>query len=426
MSSTSSTSIPVYRHGRKFYVSPVEYERIRSEDRRNHRVASQKTPNLPRKISSPSSAFRSPSASLYNPIHRSQSNPYDYKSVLFRAPQIPVNSLSNTSARRAINRPSRTARKNSTEQDDLSSNTSAGSRIKPISRTIMTPEKPAEPPRRRDSSSSETESDIKRAFSAEISRLTFNPPQQKQTSARRTIPTTISDYGISSTTTYSMTPNDQSFTQTIPSKLTNYFARIKPSSLNPPSAQQNNETFYESGIQGTDHVYSVLGTSNRRINRISSSILTRSKSDNSKTPFIHSDTASGTSFSDENSSSLFSLIQRRTNELMRSNQNPDYTKSEIEDEFDQSRNIWTRSTDRSLFNEGSFEKKRVRFADTEGYTLESVPIRNQLISSQRNRLLQRRAHAKPSNEPRRQSRPFCNAFYQPTAKIHESKLATDV
>lgn len=421
---SSSSSIPVYRNGRKFYVSPDEYERLRSEERRHRRRASQKSQHMPARFLSPSGSFRYPSAASYNPVHRSQSNPYDYKYGLIHTPQTPINSLTNTGTRRAINRPSRLSTKTSNDQDDLSSNTSAGSK-KP---TIITPEKPIEKSietTRRNSSSSETESDIKRSFSAEISRLSLNPPQRKQTSARRPIPMTISDYGMAPITSYSMTPNDQSYTQTIPSKLTNYFARIKQSSLNPPSAQLTNDSFYESGIQGTDHLFSVLGTSNRRTNRISSSILTRSKSDTNKNPFTYSDTASGTSFSDENSSSLFSLMQQRTNELIRP-QNSNYTKSDIEDEFNQSRNLWTRSTDRSLTNDTSFEKKRVRFADTEGFTLETVPIRDQLISSQKNRLLQRRTHTKPSNESRRQSRPFYNTFYQPTTKISETRLVTDV
>jgi hypothetical protein len=69
-----------------------------------------------------------------------------------------------------------------------------------------------------------------------------------------------------------MTPNDQSLTQTNPSKLTNYFALMKHSSFNPPSkpsssALSGTASLFESGVQGSDHIYIVLRSSNQLTGR---------------------------------------------------------------------------------------------------------------------------------------------------------------
>jgi hypothetical protein len=193
------------------------------------------------------------------------------------------------------------------------------------------------------------------------------------------------------------------------------------SSLNPPSkpsssALSGTGSLFESGVQGSDHVYTVLGSSNHRTGTTSSSLLTRSTPDYTKHEYYSSDLTSGSSFSDENSSSLFTLIQRRNIDKTRSRQ-PEYL-NEIDDDPNQQRDLWTRSTMRSQSSDSMGEKKRVRFADTEGLALETVPDKN--------RLLTRRQQVKISSDSRKQAQSFHNTFSQSTTKVGRNRLATDV
>jgi len=423
----TSNTVPIYRHGRKFYVSAEEYERIRSEERRQRRTTAQKAQQTP---------IRSPSSSLYIPIQRNHSNPYDYKYGVLKTPHLPINSLINRNIRREPTRLSHIALKHYNDYDDLSSLTPAISKKKTQPTTTRSNSSDRLIDNQRTPLSSDSENEIKRSLSAEITQLSSLPeqPKPKQSShisLRRPVPTTISDYGISPITSFSMTSNDQSHIQTNPSKLTNSFTRMKQSNLNPPSKSSSSAisgtgSLFESGIQGSDHSYSI-GSTNRRTGggtTSSSSLLTRSTSDNSKNEYYHQDTASGGSFSDDTSSSLLGLIQRRNTDTNRSRRT-EYI-GENDDDYNQQRDLWTRSTIRSQSSDGLTEKKRVRFADMEGLTLETIPDRNQLKSPINNRLLTRQQHAKISSNPREQSRPFYNLMHQTTTKVGGSKLATDV
>jgi len=424
----TSNTVPVYRHGRKFYVSTQEYERICSEERRQRRTAAQKSQNLP-VPKSYQTRIRSPSVSVYYPIQRTHSNPSDYKYGVLRKPHVPINSIINTYNQREFTQTSRPISRNYNDQDNLlvisRKKTPPTIRSNSSDRLIDNQRTPL---------SSDNESQLKRSFSDEISQLVSlpqqqqQPKQQSQISIRRPIPTLISDYGMSPITTFSMTSNDQSHTQINPSNLTNYFARIKQSSLNPPSkplpsAISGTGSLLESGIQGSNHAYTILGSTNSRIRTNSSSLLTSAISDNSKNESYHQDTTSG-SFSDDTSSSLSALIQRRNTDKNRSRQ-PEYV-VETDDDYNQQRDLWTRSTIRSLSSDGLTEKKRVRFADMEGLTLETVPNRNQLKSPVDNRVLTKQQHVKVSSDSRGQSRLFFNTFYPPTTNVGGSKLATDV
>jgi hypothetical protein len=412
----TSNTVPIYRHGRKFYVSIEEYERIRSQERNHRRTASQKSQNLPIP-KSPPTLLRSPSASLYKPIQRSNTNPYEYKYSTLRTPIVPVNSLSNSNNRSASTRLSRSTLKHYNNRDDLSSipklkrpatiRSSSSDKVIDIRRT--TPQT---------SSSFHNDDQIKRSLSADVEQPSSSPrhqPKPKQQS-RRPVATTVSDYGMSPVSTMSMTPTEHTYTQTNASKLTNYFARMQQSSLNPPSksspsAISGTGSIFETGMQGTDHVYTVLGSSNRRIGTGSSSLLTRSTSDSSKNAYSHQDTISG-SLSDDNTSLLSMLFQRRN--IRQSELIP-----ETDNNYDQQRDLWTRSTIRSQSSDA--EKKRVRFADMEGFTLETIPDKKHLRSPINTRLLARQQYIKLPNDSRGQPQPFHSTLYQAT-----SKLATDV
>ena len=385
----TSNTLPVYRHGRKFYVSAEEYERLRSEERRQRRIAAQRSQHIPF-----SRSYQTPTRSasrIYAPIQRSQSNPSDYRYGVLHKPHLPANSLINTTHQYSSNRSSRSILRNSDTKNDLSSI---------LSRTKLSNFR---------SNSSDKLINIRRtpiSFDDEHDQQHSSLPPSRQKSP---ISSRRSDYGIAPVTAFSMTPNDQSHIQTSSSPLTNYFARTQQSSLNPPSTSfpstlSGTGSYFESGIQGSDHAFTTFGSSAGR---------------QSKTDYYHQDSASNNSFSDDNSSSLLTLMQRRNTETVRPRQSEYVT--EFDDDPNQQRDSWTRSTFRSQSSDGLTEKKRVRFADMEGLTLETSPNRNQLKSPVINRLLPRRQHVKVSSYSRAQP-----PFYQTMTNLVESRLATDV
>ena len=403
----TTKSVPVYRNGRKFYISAEEYHRLRSEERIQRRAAVLKSQNLPVTHRRPL-----PTRSAYNPVQRSQSNPYEYQYGILRTPHIPMNSVLNTDQRYAVNRSSRSPIRKSDNVEDSSSS---------ITTKIRSPNvRSSSSDKILDLQRSNPDNEIKRSFSTEMSQIKSKQPSPPPT--RRPVPTTISDYGIAPISTFSMTPNDQSHTQTNRSKIKKYFAGIKPSRLNSPSkssvsASSGTGSFFETGVQGADHVYTVLGSSNRRTGSMHSPSDTLAHND-----YHHRDTASGVSFADENSPSLLSLIQRRNTELIRSKRD-DFINGYEGEELNPIRDdLWTGSTNRSQSSDGLIEKKRVRFADMEGLKLES----NRLKSPVNHRLLNRRQYGPNNSDSRGQARPFHNTLYQTTTKTNESKLATDV
>ena len=385
----TSNTVPIYRHGRKFYVSKEEYDRIRSEERLQRQISSQKSQNLP--VSNTQQTPTRSTPKLYIPLQRSQSNPSDYRYGVLRKPHIPENSINNTT------RPSRPILRNVDNTNMLTKTRAPNTRSNSFEKTIDI---------RRTPISFDDENNLKRSLSQERSKLITPPSTQKSPNASRRpvpVPTTISDYGIGPTTTISLTSNEQSHGQTNSTALTNYFARMQQSNLNPPSkslssAASGTGSFIESGVQGSNHGYTVLGSTNRRPG---------------KPDFYHQDTVSSNSLSEENSASLLTIFQRRNAEATRS-QRPEYT-TEFDDDSNQQRDLWSRSTIRSRSSDGLTEKKRVRFADMEGLTLETIPNRNQLKSPAINRLLTRRQHAKVLSDS------YGQAHYYPT-----TTLVTDV
>jgi hypothetical protein len=400
----ASNTIPVYRHGRKFYVSTDEYARIRSQERQLRRTAVQKSQNLsiPKANQTP---MRVPSASSYNSIQRSSSNPYEYRYGILKTPHLPSNSLINTYIQSDSIRPSRSILRRSDDQNNL---LLAATKKSPSATIRSSSSDKILDNRRTPQSLSSIDNDIIRTLSDEILQPSISSPKQSPIPSRRSVVPKASDYGISPTTTFSMTPTDQTHTQTNASKLTNYLTRIKQSSLNPPSLAATNlgtGSFFETGVQGSDHAYTVLGASNRRIG----SLLTRSTSDNIRNKYYQQNIASD-SFSDDNPS----LIQRQE------------SSGEIDDDYYQQRELWTRSTVRSQSSDGLTEKKRVRFADIEGLTLESKSDKDKIPSSINNQLLTRRQNVPISSDLRGRPRPFYNTFYQTTPKVDGNKLATNV
>ncbi|UJR28846.1 hypothetical protein I4U23_010070 [Adineta vaga] len=432
----SSNTVPVYRHGRKFYVPIEEFERMRAEQRRQRRTLMQKSQNLPVSKSHQSS-LRPSAISSYNSIYRSTSHPHDYRYGLLRAPHLPTNSTMNQT-RIDSARQSRLTSRYCDDRDDSPSFTSALPMRLPTSALRSNSSDKVLHSRRTPPPSIcsyndyiPDDYDLKRSFSAEIVHPPDSQRQQPLVLPRRIIPTPTVDYGISAGSSYSPTSTEQTYNQSNAAKLTNYYNRLQPSTLNStiqpaPSALSGTGLIYEANTPDSDQVYS--GSFNRHIGSGLNSTLTRSSSTNSRNDYYypHYRDATSGSFSDDNSSSPSMFIQRRntnTDRYRRSQQN-----AEIANDYRQRPEMNTRPTARSHSSDGLTEKKRVRFADMEGYTLETVPDVEQDRSPMTNHSLNRRTYASTPNHFREQVQPFHNTFYQATARAtnNESKLATDV
>jgi hypothetical protein len=432
----SSNTVPVYRHGRKFYVSAEEFERMRAEQRQHRRTNMQKSQNLP-VSKSHQTYFRTSSTSSYNPIHRSTSQPHEHRYGVLRAPHLPINSSMHNNTRHESTRQSRATFKYYDDRDDVSVITTAlPMRVSPTAIRSNSSDKVIDLRRTpQPSISSYTgyipdDYELKRSLSAEIVQPSQFNMQQPQVLPRRNIPTTTSDYGMSSASPFPITPTDQTYNQSNASKLTSYFTRIQPSTLNSPiksspSVYTGAGSTYEPSMPDSDHIYSVLASSNRRTGAGLTSVLTRSPSNNSNNEYYFRDTISG-SLSDDNSSSPSILIQQRNADSNYYRRIPRVV--DTDDDYRQQSEIWTRSTARSQSSDGLTEKKRVRFADMEGFTLETVPDVERQRSPMNNRLLTRRSYGQTSSNLRGQIQPLNNSFYQTTTRVGGtgSKLATDV
>ncbi len=438
----TSNTVPVYRHGRKFYVSTDEFERMRAEERRHRRTIMQKSQNLP-VSKSHSINYRAPTTFSYNSIHRSTSNPHEHRHGVLRTPHLPVTSIINDHTTN-INRHDSTRQSRSTfryydDREDLSSITSALPMRLPTtairsnsSDKVLDLRRTPQPSIPSYNGYVPDDYELKRSVSAEV--VQPAPPsiqtQQPQVTPRRTTPATTSDFSMSTASAFPLTPTDQTYNQSNSSKLTSYFSRVQPSTLNSltkPSVSTLTRTgsAHETGMPETDHVYSVLGaSSNRRTGTGLTTVLSRSPTNNSNTDYYPRDATSG-SLSDDNSSSPSTLNQRQNTDNYR------YRRAQIvvetDDDYRQPTQAWTRSTTRSHSSDGLTEKKRVRFADMEGFTLETVPDIEQQRSTMNSRLLSRRSHG-PSSHLQGQIQPFHNLFYQTTTRVggNGSKLATDV
>jgi len=460
----SANTVPVYRHGRKFYVSIEEYERMRAEERRHRRAALLKNNNLP--ISKSHSIHsRGPSTFLYNPIHRSTSQPHEHRYGVLKTPHLPANSTvinNNNLNRFDTTRQSRPIYRYSDDRDDLSSMTSATPLRLPTTTTttaaaairsnssdkVLDLRKTPQPSISSQNMYAPDDYELKRSISAENIQI---PVVQPQTLPRRTVPpSTItittkpnSDFSMSTATTtvspppppppYSVTSADQTYSQPNASKLTNYFNKIPSSSLHSPNIP--NKSSYDSNIQKSEPVYAVVNSTTRRPNTNSTALLTRTSTHNSNSnEYYFRDTTSG-SFSDENSSSPSVIITRQNPNNYRSRRTQLIV--ETDEEYAQPPppppqhhgDVWLRQTPRSHSSDGFTEKKRVRFADMEGYTLETVPDVEPQRSPVNNRLLIKRSYGQPTShyqEPVQQS--YHSSYYPTTARVggNGSKLATDV
>ncbi|CAF0896692.1 unnamed protein product [Rotaria sp. Silwood1] len=435
-------TVPVYRHGRKFYVSIEEFERMRLEERRYRRTLMQKSQNLP-VTKSHQTNLLTPSTSLFNPIYRSTSQSHDHRYGILRTPYLSTNSITNNNnnnhTRESIRR-SRSTLRYYDDRDDLSSITSKLPMKLPTTTAIRsnssdkilnlrsTPQSPILS--YRDYISDDYE--LKRSFSAELVQEPQSQLEQPQTLPRRIVSSKPSDFAMSTgLSSFPIISTDQTYNQSNASKLTSYFTRIQPSTLNSPIKLSTSDftgpnSTYKSDIHDSDQNYSVLTSSNRRtVGNGLTYVLTQSPSNNKNNEYYIRDVTSG-SFSDDNSSSPSTLIQRRninTNRHRRAQ-----FVAETDDNYEQQDDIRTRSTARSQSSDRLTEKKRVRFADMEGFTLETVSDAEQQRLPVNNRLFIKRSYVSPSNNFQGQKSSFQNSFYPTITRVNNggSKLATDV
>ena len=407
----ASKSIPVYRDGRKFYVSPEEYQLIRSDDRRQRRRAAQKLQNLPVTRSPRPTNPHSSSVSLYDSLPRASATPHDprYHSDKILLPTTPTTILEPS-------RPSRSILKHRGETATLNSHVAKKhASLNPRSSSS----EPTANLQRISLASDPSNSDdtlihegVQRSLSFERTPSPSASPLRNQpfiVSTRRTVP----DYGIAPISTFSMMPAEQTASQSNASNATHHFIQMRPSTLNPAIASGHG-SLTETAVQGNKHAYTVFGSSNRPA-PVRRSVLT----DRNHDYHPHS-TASGT-LSNDSSLSRLTLFQRQSIDMGRSRQ-PAYSAHTNDDEDDdadeneQQRDLWTYSVGRSQSTDASAEKKRVRFADMEGQTLESMSDKDTRTSPRPNRLFTRGTLQNPT--------------YSATSRVHvlrtRRKLATDV
>lgn len=428
-----SNAVPIYRHGRKFYVSVEEFERIRDDERRHRRNLMQKSQNLPPSKSNPliNNAVRTTAATFYKPIQRSLSQPRDVRYGVLRAPHMPTNPIplqKNDRAEGSL-RPSRSTLKYYDDREDtISGNLTIPVRL-PTTATrsnssdrVVDLRRPAPIPPITYTGYLSDDTSVKRSLSAELIQATPMPEQQPPIPLRRPPPTPSYDYNSPPTNT-TTTTNDQNYVQSTAAKLSNYFNRMPASTLNAsmkmsPSNLTGMNTIYRSDMGNTDHFPS---------NRRNETGLARSSSNHLPYENYVRDTNIG-SFSDDNTSSPTMLIQRRNTDRTRNRRAELLV--ETDEDYEAHGQVWARNTARSQSNEGLTEKKRVRFADTEGLTLETVTDTEQRRPPTDDRGFIQRAHVESSSDVRRTLQPFRNSFYQNNPRVGgammESKLATDV
>lgn len=419
---TTSNTVPVYRHGRKFYVPVEEFERMRLEQRRQRRTLLQKSQHLPvTKVHPP--LIRAPTIPSYNAVHRSTSHPHDYRYGVLRAPHLPTNTALHT----ARYEPARQSRLPSRYYDDREDSLSFTSALPTTairsnsSDKVLDLQRTPQPSMCSFSDYVADDYDLKRSFSAEIVHPTEPKRSQPLVLPRRLIPTPLADYGATAAPSFPPTASEQ------PHR-TDYYTRLQPSAINPPikpvaSALAGTGLVYDTAMSNADPAYP--NAAHRRIGNGLSSVLTRSSSTNSHHDYYVHDAANG-SFSDDNSSSPSMLLQRRHGNAAH------YRRSQFagdpDDEYEQRAEIARRPTARSHSSDGFTEKKRVRFADMEGYTLETVPDVEQERSPMNNRLFGRRPYVATPNHLREPVHTFRESFYQTAtrASANGSQLATDV
>ncbi|CAF3151316.1 unnamed protein product [Rotaria socialis] len=434
----SINTVPVYRHGRKFYVSAEEFERMRAEERQSRRTLVQRSQNLPVSRSHQTN-LRSPSRSSYNPIHRSTSHSHDHRYGILRAPHLPTNSIiiNDSNSPHESTRESRSTFRHYNDRDDLSSVTStlpiklsATSTRSNSSDRVIDLRRTPQPSVSSYTGYIPNDYELKRSFSAELVQPSHIYMQQPQVLPRRIVPFTTSNYGMSAISSFPTTPTDQLYNQSKSSKVTSYFDRKQPSALTSPIKQSNSDfsgrdSTYERDAKASDYAYSVLSSSNRRIPTSLPSVLTRSASNNSNDEY-HLRGATNEYLSDDNSSSPSMLSQRRTLDTNR--YRPTQLAFETDVDCERQTELITRATARSQSSDGLTEKKRVRFADMEGFTLETVSNIDQNRLPMNNQLLTKQSYIPASSNLRGQEQSIRHSLYPMTTRVANggSKLATDV
>jgi hypothetical protein len=422
--SMTSNSTPVYRHGRKLYVSSDEYEYLRAEQRRERRQAMQNSSLLP--------MTKSVSTLLSNPLPRYRSNLNEYKTGIVRTSHSPVNTNINTVYRREPSKPTRSILKARDEHDELSSSVSMGTSRRPSdSVRSQSWDKLLEYRRASpivlplDTDDASTNSIIQRSSSAHI--MTPTVLTTKPVVSRRAVPTSVADYGMSPLSNISMTSNDHPYSQSNPSKTTTCFLRMKsPHRTRGLKPAALSYSALETDMPGTDYSVAMISSSNQCADdRRASSASLRSTSNNVRHEHSSHHHANH-SFSPEDTTSSLILSQSQNMDTIpyqRSNDIHEHTGHE---------DSWTRPNSRHLLSNMSLEKKRVRFADMEGFNLETMPGKMTAQTPRTASLLQRRKTMQITNSLRGQARPVFSTFYQAISSVggglntRRSKLATDV
>ena len=442
-----SNTVPVYRHGRKFYVSIEEYERMRAEEKRHRRTQMHKAQNLPIPKSHQTYS-RTPSSSYYNPIHRSASNPHDYRQGVPRLIHISPNTMLSNDNRQASNRPSRaTSRYNDNRNELRSAPTMLPIRLPTTALRSNSSDKVLE--LRRTPQTTQTSYNgyvaddyaVKRSLSAEMVGPEQIIEENPQIPNRRQVSNSTFEYETSSGSKYPPNYPEKNQPTSNSSKLNSYLQQVPISTLDSTrkplvSEMSSGHPTYDADPAEPEYVYNVRSSFSQQNGNL---FTPRSPATPAKNQYYVRDVNIG-SYSDDNSSSPPPFIQRRNTDRTR------YRRADLlvetDDDYEGRSQAFLRPAGRSQSNDRLMEKKRVRFADTEGLTLERSADREQIFSQQPNpqqeyqqdratdyRLYTRDSHHGRSNDSNWGNQPFMNSYYQMSGragKVLESKLATDV
>ena len=420
----SSNSVPVYRHGRKFYVSADEFERIRADDRRHRRTVMQKSQNLPVSKSYPANP-RSASASSRHPAHRSAPHPHDHRYGVLRTPH-----FSQTPIRNDMNRtePIRPSRSTSTYYDHKNAPSLVPVRLRTStlrsssSDRILHLGRGQHPPSPTHSGYVSDDHEIKRSLSAELLQPVQSQPRLHQLPRRQHVLTRAHGHDASLSMPYPVKLSDPAHIPSNASKFTNHSARIPPSIADSSHVTAHTSRF-DTDVDDSNHVYSVRASSERRADTYRAAELRRSSSNNSNDEYSVREATSG-SFSDDNASSPSMFLQQRYTARNQHHRSDHVIEDDVD--YEQYSRPWIRPTGHNPSNDGLTEKKRVRFADTEGLTLEIMSDADQRRLPFTDRVSARRVPVDDSLEFHEPWPPLRDSFHHTSVRAGGSKLATDV
>ena len=384
----------------------------------------QKSQNLPVSKSYQANP-RSTSASSHHSSHRGAPHPHDQRYGVLRTPHFSQSSIRNEMNRGEPIRPSRSTstyydQRNATSLVPVRLRTSTV-RSSSSDRILHLGRRP-HPPSPTHSGYVSDDHEIKRSLSAELLQPVQSQRRLQQLPRRPHVLARPHGHDTSLSAPYPVKSSDSAHIQSNAPKFPHHQTRIQPAIVDSSHVIAHTSTF-DTDVDDSSHVYSVRASTDRRAESAQTAALRRSSSNNSNDEYYVREATSG-SFSDDNTSSPSMFLQQRYTDRNR-HRRSDYV---IEDDadYEQYSRPWIRPTGQNPLNDGLTEKKRVRFADMEGLTLETVSDADQRKLPFADRVSARRVPVDGSLEFQEPWPPLRDSFHHTGVRVGGSKLATDV